>query len=131
MTTTTRRSGGLLITMAWLLPLAASLVVGARLHAQRDTDELRAASRARDDIRVLVAAVLAPRPDGRTMLTTADGLEALVSDGTLAFIPLDPWGRPYQFRSPGTSSAFDLYSLGPDGVTSSDDIVSWNLYGGR
>jgi general secretion pathway protein G len=131
MTAATRRSGGLLVTMAWLLPLAASLAVGAQLHAQRDTDELRAASRARDDIRVLVMALLVPRPDGRAMPTTADGLEALVADDTLAFVPLDPWGRPYQFRNPGTSSAFEIYSLGPDGITSKDDIVSWNLYGGR
>ncbi|WP_168735207.1 type II secretion system protein GspG [Pseudothauera rhizosphaerae] len=131
MTAAARRGGGLLVTMAWLLPLAAAVAIGAQLHAQRDTDELRAASRARDDIRVLVAALLTPRPGGRAMPTTADGLDALVADDTLAFVPPDPWGRPYQFRNPGTSSAFEVYSLGPDGVQSSDDIVSWNLYGGR
>lgn len=31
-------------------------------------------------------------------------------------IPGDPWGRPYQYRSPGTNNRdFDLMSLGKDG----------------
>jgi general secretion pathway protein G len=32
-------------------------------------------------------------------------------------IPLDPWGRPYVYRSPGekTSSGYDLLTLGRDG----------------
>ena len=37
--------------------------------------------------------------------------------------PLDPWGRPLRYRSPGTDGRpFDLGSTGPDGVKSSDDI---------
>ena len=36
----------------------------------------------------------------------------------------DPWGRPYQYRYPATKSKqpYDVYSLGPDGVESADDI---------
>ena len=31
--------------------------------------------------------------------------------------PLDPWGRPYVYRNPGTAGRdYDLYSLGADGV---------------
>lgn len=30
-------------------------------------------------------------------------------------VPLDPWGRPYVYRSPGTKGDFDLLSLGRDG----------------
>jgi general secretion pathway protein G len=32
-------------------------------------------------------------------------------------VPLDPWGRPYVFRSPGEKNAngYDLLSLGRDG----------------
>lgn len=29
-------------------------------------------------------------------------------------IPNDPWGRPFVYRSPGRSGAYDLYSRGPD-----------------
>jgi len=42
-------------------------------------------------------------------------------------IPLDPWNREYQYRFPGTKNpqGFDLWSLGPDGVESEDDIGNW------
>ena len=37
---------------------------------------------------------------------------------------VDPWGRPLRYRAPGPSgAAFELQSLGPDGVPSSDDLV--------
>jgi general secretion pathway protein G len=44
-----------------------------------------------------------------------------------ARLPVDPWNRPYHYRHPGTKNAgaFDLYSLGPDGVESADDIGNW------
>ena len=29
-------------------------------------------------------------------------------------LPLDPWGRPYQYRAPGEQGDFDLLSLGKD-----------------
>ena len=41
---------------------------------------------------------------------------------------LDPWGRPYQYRSPGIHhpDSFDIWSLGPDGQTNTDDdIHNW------
>jgi len=31
-------------------------------------------------------------------------------------LPLDPWGRPYQYRSPGEKGEFDLFSFGKDGT---------------
>ena len=35
----------------------------------------------------------------------------------MAVPPLDPWGKPYQYRSPGVHNpkSFDLWSVGPDG----------------
>jgi len=30
-------------------------------------------------------------------------------------VPLDPWGRPYIYRAPGTKSEYDLLSYGRDG----------------
>ena len=43
-------------------------------------------------------------------------------------IPLDPWGNPYQYRFPGTKNkeGYDLFSMGEDGVESSDDIGNWD-----
>jgi general secretion pathway protein G len=49
-----------------------------------------------------------------------------------AAIPKDPWGHDYVYRCPGkhNTNSFDLYSLGPDGVSKSggddaDDIANW------
>ena len=46
-------------------------------------------------------------------------------------LPIDPWGRPYVYHSPGenNSDTYDLLSLGRDGApggTGEDvDITSW------
>src|SRR6185369_1031425 len=44
-------------------------------------------------------------------------------------IPPDPWGSPYQYRSPGTRNpeAYDMWSLGPDRKPSDDDIGNWKI----
>lgn len=50
-----------------------------------------------------------------------EGLEALTvrdavfEEGILKQIPLDPWKRPYQYNSPGSSSAYEVICLGADG----------------
>ena len=61
--------------------------------------------------------------------TTAEGLAALVTrppgapsdcwKPLLKAIPNDPWGNPYVYACPGVHypNSYDLYSLGPDGVT--------------
>jgi general secretion pathway protein G len=43
-------------------------------------------------------------------------------------VPMDPWGRPYVYESPGkhNTSSFDIMSMGPDGrVGGDDDITNW------
>ena len=37
-------------------------------------------------------------------------------------IPLDPWGKPYQYKIPGEKSEYDLYSLGKDNKPGGDGI---------
>lgn len=67
--------------------------------------------------------------------TTEQGLSALVNRPTKPPIPKkwhqcldsltpDAWGRPYVYRfpSPTDITTFELFSLGPDGVVSADDI---------
>ena len=41
--------------------------------------------------------------------------------------PIDPWGREYQYKSPGAhrSYDYDLSSFGHDGIESGDDIKNW------
>jgi general secretion pathway protein G len=83
-------------------------------------------TRARDDLRALRSALLI----SSRMPNTAEGLETLVHEGLVSFLPQDPWGRPYQYRAPGMAYAWELFSLGPDGVESRDDLSIWHLYGG-
>ena len=66
--------------------------------------------------------------------SSEQGLEALVTASTLDpeprnfkkggyldRVPVDPWGRPYLYLSPGENGEFDLYSLGADGISGGDD----------
>jgi general secretion pathway protein G len=42
---------------------------------------------------------------------------------------VDPWGEPFQYRSPGQHGVYDLFSLGADkqqgGEDENKDVVSW------
>jgi general secretion pathway protein G len=44
-------------------------------------------------------------------------------------VPLDPWGRPYQYKQPGEHGDYDLLSLGKDGQPGGEgenaDIGNW------
>jgi Type II secretion system (T2SS), protein G len=59
--------------------------------------------------------------------TTAQGLAVLAPLGTVP--AADPWGNPYQYRSPGAYTDFELGSLGADGAVGGEDdnsdIQSW------
>ena len=74
--------------------------------------------------------------------STAEGLAALITapasaadkwkgpylDSSGGKLPLDPWGQPYEYRSPGTKNAggYDVYSRGPDKMAdTADDIGNW------
>lgn len=44
-------------------------------------------------------------------------------------IPMDPWGKPYVYKSPGEHGDYDLISYGLDGAPGgegeNEDVVSW------
>jgi general secretion pathway protein G len=48
-------------------------------------------------------------------------------------IPVDPWGRPYLYKSPGDHGEYDLLSYGLDGIEGGEgenqDVVSWKDLG--
>lgn len=85
----------------------------------------------------LEAPLLKYKIDMGSYPTTQQGLNALItSPGAttgkwrgpyLKKPPIDPWNRPYQYRYPGThnTGGFDVWSFGPDGVESADDIGNW------
>jgi len=73
--------------------------------------------------------------------TTEEGLKVLVQAPTgeetkwrgpyIKMLRNDPWGQPYQYRSPGThhASSFDLWSKGADGADGGEgpnaDVGNW------
>jgi len=76
--------------------------------------------------------------------TTEQGLQALVEKpetgripnnykegGYIGKIPLDPWGNPYIYLSPGVHGDYDLISYGADGEPGGEgkdaDVESWNI----
>ena len=130
----------LLVTIAIIATLAA--IVAPSLFsnigdARRNT--------AKSQIQILALALDAYRLDNDAFPTTEQGLDALrvvpaSADGPLNWkgpylrqiVPIDPWGRPYVYISPGIANpnGYDLYTLGKDGRVGGDgenaDITSWN-----
>jgi general secretion pathway protein G len=83
------------------------------------------------------------RLDNFVYPSTEQGLEGMVSASTLDpeprnfkqggyldRLPVDPWGRPYLYLSPGENGEFDLYSLGADGLSGGEsqntDLGNWD-----
>lgn len=98
---------------------------------------------AKGDIKAIGAALDMYKLDNFAYPSTQQGLEALVSrpsgnppaknwskDGYLKKLPIDPWGNPYQYLSPGSKGTYDLYSLGADGKEGGSDndadIANWD-----
>lgn len=130
----------LLVTIAIIATLAA--IVAPALFG--NVGEARKNS-ARSQIQILSLALDAYRVDNDEYPTTEQGLEALRSFPVAGdapknwkgpylrqLVPLDPWGRPYVYVSPGVANpnGYDLYTLGKDGKPGGDaedaDITSWN-----
>jgi general secretion pathway protein G len=69
---------------------------------------------ARAQIDALEKALDQYRLENRRYPTSEEGLAAIGPFMKKA-VPNDPWGRPYQYRAPGTKGDFELFSLGRDG----------------
>lgn len=94
------------------------------------------------DFKSIGTALKIYRLDNYVYPSTEQGLEALVepssldpeprnfkAGGYLEELPLDPWGLPYLYLSPGEHGEVDLYSLGADGLSGgegqNEDIGNW------
>ena len=98
-------------------------IVGPRLFANVDKSKV---TTAKAQINVLSKAVEQLRLDIGRYPTSQEGLNLLMSppaDGTSGWngpylskpVPLDPWGKPYQYVYPGTRNPdYDIVSYGAD-----------------
>ena len=95
-------------------------------------------STARSDLKSLKTALEVYKLKNIQYPSTDQGLDALVTkpsgdpvpkswSKSLDKKPVDPWDNPYKYLSPGSHGDIDIYSWGPDGRQSDDDIGSWDL----
>jgi general secretion pathway protein G len=115
-----------LMVVIVILGLLATVVVINVMPAQ-DTARVK---KAQADIALLEQAAELYRLNKLDYPTTAQGLEALVSEGFVKRLPDDPWGNPYRYAAPGGEGrAFEISSLGADGREGGEgddaDIGNW------
>ncbi|MCU0811752.1 MAG: type II secretion system major pseudopilin GspG [Thiobacillaceae bacterium] len=110
--------------------------VAPRFFGQVGKSEVKVATA---QIRALEDALDQYRLDVGRYPTTEQGLAALNNQPTgearwqgpylKKAVPNDPWGNPYQYRSPGEHGEVDIFSLGkdgqPGGSAEAADIVNW------
>ncbi|GAB6069253.1 GspG family T2SS major pseudopilin variant LspG [Thiomicrorhabdus hydrogeniphila] len=127
-----------LMVVVVILAVLAGLVVPNLMDRP---DEARIV-KAKQDISAISSALKLYKLDNFVYPTTDQGIEALVhkpdSDpvpknwkNLLDNVPLDPWGNPYLYLSPGEHGAFDVFTYGADGVDGGEGINAtigqWNL----
>ncbi len=122
----------LIVVLVILGLLAAVVVPNITKHLSKSKEQI-----ARIQVKELEGALQMFAFDVGRYPTNSEGLEALVSNpGNLdawkgpylsKALPMDPWGKPYVYRFPGThGTEFDLLSLGPSGVEGQgEEIGNW------
>ena len=136
-----RQEGFSLIEIILVVIIMATLsaMVVPRLTGRSDQAR-QAAAKADIEVNIPTALKLYELDNG-FLPGTSQGLNALLQKPTTAPMPenwngpylekqpLDPWGRPYQYQSPGVHRPhdYDLSSLGknPKPDMAKDDIVNW------
>jgi general secretion pathway protein G len=138
-----RRRGFTLIELLVVIAIIATLAAVVAPQVFRNVGDAKV-SAAKSQIEIFALALDSYRLDNDAYPTSDQGLSALRTipvTGDLPrnwrgpylrkTVPMDPWGRPYAFLSPGKENpaSYDLYSLGRDGKPGGDgedaDITSW------
>lgn len=124
-----------LLVVVIILGLLAALV-GPRFFGRVGQSKQAAA---KVQIELLGTALDQFKLDTSRYPATQEGLQALQANpGNLAGwegpylkkdVPRDPWGNPYQYKSPGDHGEYDLWSNGadnsPGGEGEAVDVTSW------
>ena len=128
-----------IIVMVGILALLATLLITKTEGIFGNSPQTIARIFVRDSLKTALERY---RMDLGRYPSTAEGLTVLMSapaNGTATWhgpyvdtpggkAPLDPWGEPYQYRSPGNrnKAGYDLFSKGPDKAEGTeDDIGNW------
>jgi general secretion pathway protein G len=123
-----------------ILSILAAIVVPRLLSRPEEAKR----TKAQVDIKNIEEALGLFKLDNGYYPSTEQGLQALVTKpdvgkiptkfpdkGYLKKVPLDPWGNPYVYLSPGVHGDFDIISYGADGEQGGSgknaDINSWEI----
>ena len=131
-----------IIVVVFILSLLVAIVAPKIIGR---TDDAKIAD-AKVQIRNFETALKLFKMDNGFYPSTEQGLDALINkpvtgqipakykdDGYLEQkkIPLDPWGNPYIYLSPGVHGDFDIISYGADGKEGGQgkdaDITNWDM----
>ena len=138
-----RSAGFTLIEVMVVIAILAILAALIVPKVMSRPDEARVVA-AKQDIAALGQALKLYRLDTKRYPTTEQGLRALVAKpsqapvpenwkqgGYVERLPMDPWGKPYQFLNPGLHGEIDVFSYGADGLPGGEgfdaDIGNWSL----
>ncbi len=138
-----RRRGFTLLELLVVISVIAILATLVSPMLLRNVGDAKQAT-ARTQIESLGLALEQYRLDNDAFPSSQQGLEALRSRPSgepqaanwrgpylRKAVPVDPWGRPYLYRAPGTvnTTSFDLLTLGRDGREGGSgddaDVTSW------
>ena len=130
----TRMQGFSLIEVLVVVVIISILAAVVVPRIMDEPDRARVV-KAQQDIRALVTALNLYRLDNAIYPSTEQGLRALVdrpqgqpqprqwkNGGYIESLPMDPWGRPYQYLNPGIHSEIDVWSLGANGLPGGEGI---------
>ena len=136
-----RQGGFSLVEILVVLVIMGLLISVVAPTVLNQADDARV-KKVHADFKAIETALKIYRLDNYVYPTTEQGLEALVEASTLepeprnfkqggylGELPIDPWGRPYLYLSPGENGEVDIYSLGADGLSGGEgqntDIGNW------
>jgi general secretion pathway protein G len=128
-----------LMVVIVILGLLATIIMPKILDRPEQARRLKA----KVQIRNFQSALALFKTDTGSFPTTSQNLEALINDPGLkgwkqggyiegGKVPLDPWGNPYIYLSPGVHGEdYEIESYGKDGedggTGDNADIESWNI----
>lgn len=134
--------GFTLLEIMVVLVIIGILATAVMLNIGGDVDRATI-TRAKADIATLTTAIERYKMDNFVYPSTEQGLAALrvkpntdpeprnfKPGGYIQKLEKDPWGRDYQYISPGERGEYDLFSLGADGEIGGEaanaDIGNWD-----
>lgn len=135
----TRAASGYTLIEIMLVLTIICVLLGAGIHFLAGNLDFAKSVRVKGDLETLTMQLHVYESQNMFLPSTEQGLNALVTMPASEPKPshwsqlmkpeglMDPWGHQYQYLNPGkhNTTGFDLYSLGPDGVESADDVGNW------